>query len=379
VRISGLPIEFYDAKVLRFIGDRIGRTVKVDKNTLTQERGKYARLCVEVDLTKPLLAMSTIKEKKYHVAYEGLHLLCVTCGKFGHYTEGCPDKVKIPAAGSGGGHTRQGGSGGHGATSSVGVGNNGEGPWVVVQKPRRSRKVKENLVTGEKGQQSTENLNGDPKISGSRFASLRDDTEAINDHITDDIERGISQEGKETNREANKEGNRKLPFMQIIKNKKGSNGGTMERGVHDNKLATRGSVNFKSKSGGAAAKKVASGESNVRERGVPHMGEVHVSGPNGKEIEGCGGKNESNYVAAEENIGGTNNNGSQLGQHIVQPNIPRPPNWLSTTSINRQSVLQNEKIHMVDNEEFVDAIETGSLGSVDSDMETVGETPNLTQ
>jgi hypothetical protein len=34
---------------------------------------------------------------------------------------------------------------------------------------------------------------------------------------------------------------------------------------------------------------------------------------------------------------------------------------------------------MVDNEEFVDAIETGSLGSVDSDMETVGETPNLTQ
>jgi hypothetical protein len=44
VRISGLPIEYYDGKVLHSIGDRIGRTVKVDKNTLDQERGKYARL-----------------------------------------------------------------------------------------------------------------------------------------------------------------------------------------------------------------------------------------------------------------------------------------------------------------------------------------------
>jgi hypothetical protein len=61
VRISILPIEYYDAKVLKIIGDRIGKTVKMDKNTLKQERGKYARLCVTVDLTKPLLAMFSIK------------------------------------------------------------------------------------------------------------------------------------------------------------------------------------------------------------------------------------------------------------------------------------------------------------------------------
>jgi hypothetical protein len=39
VRFSGLPIEYYDAKVLTFIGNRIGRTVKVDRNTLQQDRG----------------------------------------------------------------------------------------------------------------------------------------------------------------------------------------------------------------------------------------------------------------------------------------------------------------------------------------------------
>ncbi|WJX35274.1 hypothetical protein P8452_23289 [Trifolium repens] len=59
LRISGLPIEYYDSRALRFIGNRIGRTVKVDKNTLSQERGKYARLCVQVNLSKPLLAMFT--------------------------------------------------------------------------------------------------------------------------------------------------------------------------------------------------------------------------------------------------------------------------------------------------------------------------------
>ncbi|KAK2456904.1 hypothetical protein QL285_004229 [Trifolium repens] len=70
VRISGLPIEYYDARVLKTIGNKIGSTVKVDKNTLMQERGKYARICVEVDLTKPLLAMFMIKGRKYNVEYQ---------------------------------------------------------------------------------------------------------------------------------------------------------------------------------------------------------------------------------------------------------------------------------------------------------------------
>jgi hypothetical protein len=88
VRISELPIEYYDAKILHYIGNRIGKTVKVDRNTLFQERGKYARVCVEVDLNKPLLAMFELKEEVYKVEYEGLHLLCRTCGKFGHFAEG---------------------------------------------------------------------------------------------------------------------------------------------------------------------------------------------------------------------------------------------------------------------------------------------------
>lgn len=88
VRFSRLPIEYYNA-----IGDHIGRTVRVDRNTLAQER-KYVRLCVEADLTKLLLALFELKQRFYKIEYKGLHLLCLTCGRFGHYAEGCPDKGK---------------------------------------------------------------------------------------------------------------------------------------------------------------------------------------------------------------------------------------------------------------------------------------------
>ncbi|XP_058769477.1 uncharacterized protein LOC131643301 [Vicia villosa] len=61
IMISGLPIEYYDPKLLHVIGDLARRTIKVDKNTLQHERGKYARICVKVNISKPLLAMFSIK------------------------------------------------------------------------------------------------------------------------------------------------------------------------------------------------------------------------------------------------------------------------------------------------------------------------------
>jgi hypothetical protein len=42
-----------------------------------------------------LLAMFKIKDSKYNVEYEALHLLCVNCGKFDHFKEGCPDKTTV--------------------------------------------------------------------------------------------------------------------------------------------------------------------------------------------------------------------------------------------------------------------------------------------
>lgn len=51
-----MPIEYYDKVLLRRIGNRLGRTIRVDEATEEASRAKYARICVEVDLSKPLIA-----------------------------------------------------------------------------------------------------------------------------------------------------------------------------------------------------------------------------------------------------------------------------------------------------------------------------------
>lgn len=82
VHVSGFPIEYYDARV-------------VDKNTLSKERVKYVRLCMQVDLRKSLFVIFTIKGSIYKIEYEGLHLLCLICGCFGHYKNGCKNETGI--------------------------------------------------------------------------------------------------------------------------------------------------------------------------------------------------------------------------------------------------------------------------------------------
>jgi hypothetical protein len=202
VRISGLPIEFYDAKILNFIGNRVGKTVKVDKNTLTRERGKYARLCVQVNLTKPLLAAFTIKGRKYNVEYEGLHMLCLTCGKFGHYKDGCPERVRTNNEQQNG--TRQGGSN---VNQVHGLANETtDGPWRVVQKQRRGKKGvpgRSNVAAEDKNNggpgrinAGPGKLNAEPKIAGSRFVSLSNDIPDINE---EDMEREDGSKGEEQN------------------------------------------------------------------------------------------------------------------------------------------------------------------------------------
>lgn len=87
--ITRLLIEYYSLKALTCFGNRIGRTVKIDKTTTKQKRGKYARICVAVNLSQPLLGMFSIGGSNYKIEYEGLHLMCLVCGRYGYYKEGC--------------------------------------------------------------------------------------------------------------------------------------------------------------------------------------------------------------------------------------------------------------------------------------------------
>ncbi|XVF47015.1 hypothetical protein PTKIN_Ptkin03bG0075100 [Pterospermum kingtungense] len=52
------------------VGAKIGRPVKVDQATNLVSRGKLARMCVEVDMTKPLLAKFRLRRHIRRIEYE---------------------------------------------------------------------------------------------------------------------------------------------------------------------------------------------------------------------------------------------------------------------------------------------------------------------
>lgn len=74
-------------------GNHIGCTVRVDFATLLASRGKFAHICVEVDLDKPLMAGYTMRGDYYRLQYEGLIELCFGCGRYGHRYPICPEKT----------------------------------------------------------------------------------------------------------------------------------------------------------------------------------------------------------------------------------------------------------------------------------------------
>lgn len=55
VRLNELPIELYEVEVLRQIGESIGRVLWIDTHITMEAQGKYARLCLQIDTSKPLV------------------------------------------------------------------------------------------------------------------------------------------------------------------------------------------------------------------------------------------------------------------------------------------------------------------------------------
>lgn len=71
------------------IGSKVGNPIKVDMNTSLVNRGHYVRMCVEVDMSKPLLWKFRLKRRTRRIEYEDLHLVCFECGKYGYMQSYC--------------------------------------------------------------------------------------------------------------------------------------------------------------------------------------------------------------------------------------------------------------------------------------------------
>lgn len=91
-----LPIEYYEESVLRDIGRAIGPVLRVDTNTTLEAKGSFARLCVQVNLDKPIVKAIKVGGIRQPVQYEGISSLCFFCGRVGHKAKGCPYRAQWP-------------------------------------------------------------------------------------------------------------------------------------------------------------------------------------------------------------------------------------------------------------------------------------------
>ncbi|CAL5396478.1 unnamed protein product [Camellia sinensis] len=89
-KIWGLQGEFNAIDlVLYAIEQTIGKPLKIDWTTSMATRGKFAQICVEMDLTKPLKPKFILEGRYYNIEYESLHSFCFLCGQIDHRKEAC--------------------------------------------------------------------------------------------------------------------------------------------------------------------------------------------------------------------------------------------------------------------------------------------------
>ncbi|KAK4279990.1 hypothetical protein QN277_011676 [Acacia crassicarpa] len=149
VRLPKLPARYYHKSIIRSIGSVFGEVIKVDYNTDSGDRGKFARLAVNIDLTKPLISKIQVDGEIIFVEYEGLPMICFNCGRYGHLQATCPEKM-----------TSSGGDAPNAATPAAREPmmskqpfqereSNNFGDWMIVQRrPRRTtdKSNKENAL-----------------------------------------------------------------------------------------------------------------------------------------------------------------------------------------------------------------------------------------
>lgn len=101
IQLHNLPIEFWSGDTLETISSHLGRLLKIDDLTLSLTRTKYARICIELDLSKPLCKGFWLGDDLHRVfivvLYERLPTFCYSCGVIGHGSSSCS---RAPATGN---------------------------------------------------------------------------------------------------------------------------------------------------------------------------------------------------------------------------------------------------------------------------------------
>ncbi|RYR32200.1 hypothetical protein Ahy_A10g046796 [Arachis hypogaea] len=65
--------------------------LKIDQATSIHLRGRYVKICVEIDLCKKLVPQISVLDNTLNIVYEGLHLIYFSYEKYGHKFEQCSE------------------------------------------------------------------------------------------------------------------------------------------------------------------------------------------------------------------------------------------------------------------------------------------------
>ncbi|KAF5933508.1 hypothetical protein HYC85_029679 [Camellia sinensis] len=108
----------------------LGKLHKMDIHTVNGDRGRFARLCIQIELAKPLIAKITVGSSLVKVAYEGLSSVCFHCGLIGHRVGECQNTANknTPVANQ---------------ANTPPADGEPFGPWMLVQKRSKSSKKPE--------------------------------------------------------------------------------------------------------------------------------------------------------------------------------------------------------------------------------------------
>jgi len=102
IKITRLPLELWEEETLKQLLQNVGQFIKVDDITLNHSKGKFARVCINIDITKPLRGSLFIpipnqpRPLEVPISYEGLHEVYAMYGSDAHELEACPETPKGP-------------------------------------------------------------------------------------------------------------------------------------------------------------------------------------------------------------------------------------------------------------------------------------------
>ncbi|KAI9126442.1 hypothetical protein K1719_002863 [Acacia pycnantha] len=82
VRFPDLLAPLFDKNFLLNLSNSIGKAIRLDIHAAQRARGKFARICIELDLMKPLVPEFNVDGQILTVVYESLSLLCNKCSQF---------------------------------------------------------------------------------------------------------------------------------------------------------------------------------------------------------------------------------------------------------------------------------------------------------